>query len=183
MKNKKRSFRLLTVALCILMFLSVVPLTAFAATYSGTCGDSGDNIAWELDEEGVLTLKGSGDMAPYVYSGEVPWNELGISSNIKSIIVGEGITSISDYAFYYCRNAASVSLPSTLKKIGAYSFYSSGLTDVTIPESVTEISNNASRALRLRRFFCPKLLQNSATAHSAAAQSSLPSIFPRALRK
>lgn len=49
MKNKKHSFRLLTVTLCILMFLSVVSLSAFAATYSGTCGDSGDNIAWELD--------------------------------------------------------------------------------------------------------------------------------------
>ncbi len=143
MKNKKRSFRLLTVALCILMLFSVVPLTAFAATYSGTCGDWGDNIAWELDEEGVLTLKGSGDMASYSYSGEIPWNELGVANSIKSIIVGEGITSIGDYAFYYCKNAASVSLPSTLKKIGAYSFNSTGLTEVTIPESVTEISQNA----------------------------------------
>mgnify|MGYP004656269215 CR=1 FL=1 len=143
MKNKKRSFRLLTVALCILMFLSVVPLTAFAATYSGTCGDSGDNITWELDEAGVLTLKGSGDMASYYYSGEIPWNELGITNDIKSIIVGEGITSIGSYAFYYCKNAVSVSIPSTVTKIGTYSFYSTGITEITIPESVTEISKNA----------------------------------------
>lgn len=143
MKNKKRSFRLLTVALCILMFLSVVPLSAFAATYSGTCGDSGDNIAWELDEEGVLTLKGSGDMASYYYSGEIPWNELGITNDIKSIIVGEGITSIGSYAFYCCKNAVSVSIPSTVTKIGTYSFYSTGITEITIPESVTEISKNA----------------------------------------
>ena len=143
MKNKKRSFRLLTVALCILMFLSVVPLTAFAATYSGTCGDSGDNIAWKLDEAGVLTLKGSGDMASYYYSGEIPWNELGITNDIKSIIVGEGITSIGSYAFYCCKNAVSVSIPSTVTKIGTYSFYSTGITEITIPESVTEISKNA----------------------------------------
>lgn len=143
MKNKKRSFRLLTVALCILMFLSVVPLTAFAATYSGTCGDSGDNITWELDEAGVLTLKGSGDMASYYYSGDIPWNKLGITNDIKSIIVGEGITSIGSYAFYYCKNAVSVSIPSTVTKIGTYSFYSTGITEITIPESVTEISKNA----------------------------------------
>lgn len=82
-------------------------------------------------------------MASYYYSGEIPWNELGITNDIKSIIVGEGITSIGSYAFYCCKNAASVSLPSTLKKIGHDAFHSTGITEITIPESVTEISKNA----------------------------------------
>ena len=82
-------------------------------------------------------------MASYYYGGEAPWSDLGITENIKSVIVGEGITSIGSYAFTLFKNAASVSLPSTLKKIGHDAFHSTGITEITIPESVTEISQNA----------------------------------------
>lgn len=38
---------------------------------SGTCGDQ---LTWELDETGVLTIDGSGDMYDYTYAQDAPWN-------------------------------------------------------------------------------------------------------------
>ena len=41
---------------------------------SGICGD---NMTWELDENGVLTFSGSGIMYDYMYSSQAPWVEYG----------------------------------------------------------------------------------------------------------
>lgn len=43
-------------------------------------------------------------------------------SNIKEIVIPEGVTTIGDYAFYGCNNLKSVTLPSSLKTIGKGAF-------------------------------------------------------------
>lgn len=65
-------------------------------------------------------------------------------SNMTSVTVSEGITTIGQSAFNGCSNLASVSLPNSLTSIGLSAFcYCSSLTSITIPSSVTSIGDVA----------------------------------------
>ena len=50
--------KFLSIVLALSMLCAFVPLVASAAT-SGTCGE---NVTWTLDEDGTLTISGTGDM-------------------------------------------------------------------------------------------------------------------------
>ncbi len=62
----------------------------------------------------------------------------------KECEIPNSVTSISDYAFYYCTSLTSVSIPNSVTSIGKYTFYyCDKLTSVDIPNSVTSIGNDA----------------------------------------
>ncbi len=128
----KRKIMILTIA-----FLSSVLMCAnvFAAA-SGRCGDS---ITWTLDDSGNLTLSGSGEMWNYGIVTS-PFKDYGI----KTVTIGDGITSIGDYAFYSCRGLTELTLPNSVTSIGWYAFQGcTGLTELTLPNSVTSIGGCA----------------------------------------
>ncbi len=126
---------------------------------SGNCGD---NITWTLNDEGLLTIEGNGAMYSYYSVDNVaPWREL----SVTSVVIGDGVTTIGDYAFYrksditsvtipssvtsiqqfafcYCSGLTSVDISNSVTSIGSYAFYGTGLTSVTIPSSITEIVNS-----------------------------------------
>ena len=55
-----------------------------------------------------------------------------------------GVTSIGDYAFFYCTSLTSVTIPSGVTSIGDYAFSDcTSLTSVTIPVGVTSIGDYA----------------------------------------
>ncbi len=121
--------------------IAVVSADSSTVLYSGTCGD---NLTWQLDNTGVLTISGSGVMDGYSLSAldSIPWYSY--LASIKSLVVKSGVTSIGRLAFYKCENLTSVSLPATLTSIDVAAFeYCSALTKITIPEGVTEIAENA----------------------------------------
>lgn len=100
---------------------------------SGTCGD---NLTYTLDNNGVLTISGMGDMQ----NSSFGWNK----NKIKSVIINDGVTSIGDSAFYRCTGLTSVTIPDSIISIGDSAFSScSGLTSITIPNSVTSIGSSA----------------------------------------
>ena len=112
---KKRLLSLL-VSLCLL--LSVLPVSASAASYSGSCGK---NVSYSL-VNGVMTISGTGAMDGYgFYNSDIPWYDYG--DQIQSIVIEEGITEVGANTFCWCTNVTSVKLPSTLKKIQANAFY------------------------------------------------------------
>lgn len=78
-------------------------------------GTLGDNIDWELRDNGHLILSGEGDMIDF--DGANPWGEY--ASMIEHVDISEEITSIGDYAFYGCDNLKNAALTSV---IGAHAY-------------------------------------------------------------
>ena len=61
-------------------------------------------------------------------------------SNLTSVVIGNGVTTIGAYAFAYCSNLTSVVIPDSVTGSGFYAFYGcDSLTSITIPDSVTGI--------------------------------------------
>ena len=108
---------------------------------SGKCGD---NVTWQLDSEGTLTISGEGDMWDNSDSYYVPWRQY--REKINKIVIDEQVTRIGDYAFDCCENASIVKLPDGLKSIGENSFGSSGIEEIVIPNGVAEIPKEAFTA-------------------------------------
>ena len=137
--------RLLSILLAAVMVLTMLPLglveTAWAAS-SGTCGDK---LTWSLSDDGTLTISGTGKMKDYGdnYGMSVaPWY-VG-SSQVKTVIIEDGVTSIGDRAFDGCTKLTRVVIPDSVTSIGYSSFrgcYS--LPSVAIPDSVTSIGDSA----------------------------------------
>lgn len=138
--------RLIALALALCM-LAALTAEIFAADIvaSGYCGGEGDgkNLSWTLDSEGTLTISGTGWMINYTYSN-APWYTL--RSKCKKLVLGSGITSIGDYAFYDCSGlTGSLTLPNSVTSIGVSAFNGcSGFTcSLTIPNSVKSIGGGA----------------------------------------
>ena len=110
--------------------LCAVELVAFAQ------GEAwGENLTWNLDEDGTFTLSGEGEMASEDWSFDYPWYD--VRQSVKKIVIGEGITSVANDAFSGCSNAKEIVLPSTLESIYSYAFCGCESVDtVTIPPSV-----------------------------------------------
>ncbi|MBQ7486906.1 MAG: leucine-rich repeat domain-containing protein [Clostridia bacterium] len=107
----------------------------------GTCGD---NLTWRLNDEGLLTISGTGDMTDfsfqlitnYSYVIDSPWYE--VRESIRTVVLENGVTSVGRNAFLNCSNLESVILPDSLAKIGPAAFCScSSLSDIVIPKGIT----------------------------------------------
>ncbi|MCD8382486.1 MAG: leucine-rich repeat domain-containing protein, partial [Clostridiales bacterium] len=112
-----------------------------AETSSGSCGE---NLTWELDDSGTLTISGTGAMEEWEYYSESgsPWYDC--SSDIKSVVIEEGVTNISSGAFEDCYNLISVTIANSVTSIGEQAFlYCESLTSITIGNSVTSIGGYA----------------------------------------
>ena len=115
--------RILASVLTVAMLITAAPLSGFAglelpnlanlftlkadaAAYSGECGD---NLTWSLDTDtGVLTISGTGDMYYWDYGSYAPWYSN--RSSIKTVVIGDSVTSIGDYAFRGCTGLTSITV-------------------------------------------------------------------------
>ena len=115
--------------------------TEVSGASSGACGAS---VNWALDDNGTLTISGTGEMYSYnnsSYSNPSPWMR---STDLKVVIVEDGVTSIGSYAFLMCSNLESVTIGNSVTSIGDGAFYYCwNLESVTIGNSVTSIGNGA----------------------------------------
>ena len=114
----------------------------------------GDDLIWSLSSSGTLTIAGSGDMWDFGY-GQAPWNSR--SSEIKQLRLTSGVTSIGNYAFYYCRQLCSVTLPESLTRVGDSAFAGcESLLALTLPDTVTSIGASAFCQTSLYSFVIPE---------------------------
>ena len=105
----------------------------------GTWGDT----TWTFDNGGVLTVSGNGAMADCAVKS-APWEAF--RTQIKKVVIGEGVTYIGKFNFYYCNNLKEIEFAANgaLKTIGWGSFgYCRALTSVTLPASVEVVDNYA----------------------------------------
>lgn len=119
-------------------------------------GSYGENIKWERYSDDILILTGEGEMEDRSLN-ERPWHMAWYANEenkyaiekvdifyFKTVIVGEGITSIGAYAFYGIDSLEKVVLPDSLTKIGVNAFGKCAkLPELKIPETVTDIGMGA----------------------------------------
>lgn len=105
-------------------------------------GKCGATTQWKLDKNGTLNISGTGIVKNYNKASLVPWNKY--ASQIKNVVVEDGVTRIGEFAFYGCTNLASVALPDSLKEINGYVFKNcSALTSITLPKKLEKIGDSA----------------------------------------
>ena len=63
-------------------------------------------------------------------------------NDLTSVTIPNSVTSIGTFAFSICQNLTSVTIPNSVTSIGAYAFADCfSLTSIEIPNSVTSIGN------------------------------------------
>ena len=140
----KRKF--LSTIVCLTIILLAVLLlpnkaSAAEAIASGTCGE---NLTWTLDDEGTLTISGTGAMADYASASNSPWYSR--KDSITEIVISDGVTTIGDRAFYNFTKLVDVTIGEDVTTIGTYAFRGcSTLLEITLPASVTELKGSAFR--------------------------------------
>lgn len=110
-------------------------------------GKCGDNISYTLNDNGVLTIQGIGEMYDYDVIGSPFYNGNGNEwygvPPIKEIIISDGITTIGDNAFSLCTCLKKVSFPVSVVSIGDSAFQNCwGITEISLPDSVLTIGNS-----------------------------------------
>ncbi len=144
--------RILAIFLTVMMLLSALPLAglniapkaiAEEAELAPT-GQCGENAYWNFDKStGTLTISGTGELGDsqagshfefyfdYASLSPFAWN-----TNIKEVIIKEGIESIAPCMFLCCENISSVVFPDSLYGIGDGAFeHCYSLTSIVLPQA------------------------------------------------
>ena len=122
---------------------------------AGSCGDA---LSYTLDEDGMLTITGTGNIdarafaeVPAIKSVVISDGVTGIGSevfmnswNIVSVSFSSDIKTIGDRAFCTCRSLEKVDIPDGVETIGESAFSCCfGMTELKLPESIAKIGNKA----------------------------------------
>ena len=131
-------------AIKISLFVVCLMASAVSLAQNGTIGP----LTWSLSGTSpnyTLTISGNGAMPDFTQMSPniSPWY-LTYRSSITAVVIGNGVTSIGNYAFYLCTNLTSVSISNSVTSIGNYAFAGCNtLGNITIPNGVTNIGNYA----------------------------------------
>ena len=158
-----KNFRWLGIALFLLSLFLYAPDVKAWTIASGKCGVYKSNISWALDHEGTLTISGYGDMEDF--EDPAPW--ISHFSDIKKVVIEEGVrnigghafnscglireaeiagtvTIIGEGAFTNCRLMKAVTIASGVEVLGKSAFSSCrSLTEIILPDTVTTIGDEA----------------------------------------
>jgi len=133
------------------------------ATYDLSKNQDGSVIGYLTNINGgqKLYILGRGEMKNYsnITSAGHTLTPFEQNENITEVYVGEGITSIGDYLFYFCTNLKVVNIPQGITYIGSNSFYYCSLTNITLPEGLLKINNRAFHYNKLTNIAFPETLE------------------------
>lgn len=112
------------IMLSLVLMVLVVPAISsdvYAATpASGTLKSYDGTITYTFDSAShTLNIEGTGSIDNYGYSGDA-MSPFAYASDIRKVVIGEGITEIGEYAFMRIQNLESIEFPSTLKSLNTY---------------------------------------------------------------
>ncbi len=119
-----------------------------------TSGSCGDDLEYTLkvdfeSKKGTLIIEGIGPMYDWrseSHPDDAPWFKNVKHANLVSVSIGNGVTTIGDYAFSGCSGlTGSLNLPSGITYIGINAF--NGCSKITgmlnLPSSITDIGSGA----------------------------------------
>ncbi len=134
--------KLLSFCLTVALFVSVIFCLPFCANAQEIrLGDSDTYYSYNSTTK-TITISGTGDMPNFITSDrDIPWYDS--LENINKIVIDEGVTNVGAYSFYNS-SATSISIPSTVKRIGDSAFGNMFLiTKIDIPYGVEYINQYA----------------------------------------
>ena len=78
-----------------------------------------ERLMWALYENGLLEISGNGEI--WDYTDYSQWYKY--RGSITSVMIGDGVTSIGNRAFYGCEGLTSIVIPDSVTSIGDNAFY------------------------------------------------------------
>ena len=145
---------------------------------SGQCGD---DVYWDLYEDKVLEIHGSGAMWDFEYA---PWQDYYYEheDSIEKAIIQDGVTYIGarsfmdiylsevdipdsvsrlgESAFFECYTLKSIKLPNGIKTIPADAFWHCGLEEIILPNQLETIEEGAFCGCEIKTVELPNSLKN-----------------------
>lgn len=104
------------------------------------------SCTWTLTDDGTLTIEGNGPMALYyhaeggpgaTFKDTRPWRAY--LSDIRKIVVCDGVTSVGADAFMFCNNTTSLTLPDSITSIGEdFLFGCTSLAELRMPKTLSD---------------------------------------------
>ena len=119
---------------------------------SGTCGE---NLTWKFDEDGTLTINGTGAMEDYTTALDTPWKSL----NVKKVIIEEGVQYVGAWSFTYINTIESIELPNSLTSMGMAAFCGTGIESIELPDRIKELNGTFSNCEKLKQIKWPSELK------------------------
>ena len=100
-----------------------------------------NNISWQYDiNSKTLYITGNGSMEDYTKPYEAPWGIYILE--MQNLIVGDGVTSIGNYAFAGSSSLNNVTIADSVSKLGSGSFSETqSLTELTLSSNITSIGD------------------------------------------
>lgn len=110
----KKQYFILMIAVIMFSLFSIVSVNA-EIIGSGECGD---NLTWSLDDNGTLTISGTGELTGYY---NPPWGNT-YSNDIKAVVIEQGVTSIGQSMFANYTNLSKITISDSVTEIGMNTF-------------------------------------------------------------
>lgn len=149
--------RILTVLITLVFAILSWSTFAFAGSndiYGRNAGTCGDSVKWKMDDDGNMTIYGTGPMKDYC-SGECPSycggvNFIYIGPHVKTVTFEDGVTSVGTYALTTdglggktTSNVESVTVCSSITSIGESAFNRNSVKNIYIYSENVTFGNNA----------------------------------------
>ncbi len=133
--------KLLVAMFALILVVFLLPGAASAAGDIIASGECGDNVTWELDSQGKLTISGTGSM--WDRGGET-YNWYGY--NITEVVVRDGVTRIGQRAFADMYELKRMTISDSVTEIGEKAFDNSySLVTVTFQGDAPHIYSDCFR--------------------------------------
>ena len=126
---KKMWLIVASIVLIALIGMNLLTVKTTAASVVFTNQKCGEEAYATLDENGVLTISGTGDTWDFRIEDDMYMDTYGVApwadckDAIKKVVFTEKVTSIGAEAFYGCDNLTEVTFNEHLEKIGHFAFW------------------------------------------------------------
>ena len=131
--------RIKQISIWLIALMGLITALGAAAQNSGNTGP----LRWEYNAgTNTLSITGTGAMPNYAFTDDQPWKAF--QSGIKTVIIGDNVTTIGELAFAACKALQNVTLGSRVQTIEVSAFGTCwALQSISFPASVTTIGKHA----------------------------------------